>query len=128
MHIYGCVTFYGTLTDIKKITCLGIPVAVTRVIQLLLRSTEYCTHLINLDSRKCTMLLLKIYYQTKDLIMMKLFKEASWLHRASMISNTFIVQLMHTTLKNVFIKTFFSSMFRLMVGRVFTVNNTTSIF
>jgi len=26
---------------------------------------------------------------------------SSWLHRATMISNTFIVQLMHTTLKNV---------------------------
>ena len=26
---------------------------------------------------------------------------SSWLHRASMISNTFIIQLMHTTLKNV---------------------------
>jgi len=35
----------------------------------------------------------------QNLLQINIHTASSWLHRASMISNTFIVQLTHTTLK-----------------------------
>ena len=68
-----------------------IPVAVTRVIQLLLRSTEYCTLLINLDGREYTMILLTLYYQTKGF-------------NYDEIVNTDLCNIQYTTLGEAFIK------------------------